>query len=183
MAGRRRGFETVGDMVRSLGLVLIAVVVLVLITLRPNGKEIRTVDYRPTLAQARVGAPYALVAPDGLQGQWRATSAYFDPPARSGVPGVTAWHVGFVTPAGAYAAFEQANGSPGDLLRSVLDQPQQEAATSGSGAWQRWTDSSGGRRALVRTTGAVTVVVDGSASWAELEQLATALRAEAPLPS
>jgi hypothetical protein len=181
MAGRRRGFETAGDLVRSLGLVLVAVAVLLLITLRPHGQEVRTVDYRSTLSQARVGAPYALVEPTGLPATWRPTSVYFDPPARTGVPGVTTWHVGFVTPEGAYAAFEQTNGSARDMLKTVLEVPEPEAAPSGDGAWQRWTDAGSDRRALVRTTGRVSVVVDGTASWTELAALASALRADAPL--
>ena len=159
MAGRRRGFETVGDMVRSLGLVLAAVAVILLITLRPRGEGIRTVDYRSTLAQARVGAPYALVEPAGLGDRWRPTSVYFDPPARSGMPGVTTWHVGFVTPDGTYAAFEQTNGSATDMLKTVLDAPQQEApppVAPPAGGWQRWTDAASERRALVRTDGKVT---------------------------
>ena len=53
MAKTRRGFETVGDMVRSLGVVLAVVLVTVLITIRTHGQEVRVVNYTPTLTEAR----------------------------------------------------------------------------------------------------------------------------------
>ena len=84
---RRRGFETLGDMARSLGVVLAVVALVVLITIRTKGQDIRVVDYGPTLAQAKIGAPFVLVAPEGLGASWQATSVYFDPPERTGVAG------------------------------------------------------------------------------------------------
>src|SRR5659263_591717 len=67
MAGRRRGRESVADMVRSLGLVL-AVVVVVFLIARPsasNSQRVRTVDYGPDVARARAVAPYRVLAPVG----------------------------------------------------------------------------------------------------------------------
>jgi len=169
-------------MVRSLGLVLAAVGVLLVVTLRPTGTEVRTVDWAGTLQQARAGAPYALVAPTGLPATWRATSVYFDPPARTGVTGVTDWHVGFVTAGSAYAGVDQTDGPADRVLKVTLTTPTDTGTSStvAGNPWQRWTDDSGGRRALVRTQGGVTVVVDGDAGWAELEQLAASLRPQAP---
>jgi hypothetical protein len=173
---RRRGTQTLGDLVRSLALLLVVVVVIALVTFRPKGQEIQVVDYRATLAGARVGAPFPLLAPDGLGGSWRATSAYFDPPVVPGSRGAT-WHIGFVTPDNQYAGFEQTDGSAADVLRQVLASPQPEGTTTvvAGQPWARWDDGSG-HRALVRTTGGTAVVVDGSAGWPELEQLAAALR-------
>lgn len=179
-AASARGPRTVGDMVRSLGLVLGAVAVLLLITFRPQGQQLHVVDYRAQLAQARIGAAFPLVAPAGLPAGWRATSAYFDSPAggTAGVPGVTSWHVGFVTPENQYAGFEQTNGLVVGALQDVLDGPTDTGVTSDvrGVSWQRWTDAAGERRALVRTDTGVTVVVDGSADWAVLERLAGSLR-------
>jgi hypothetical protein len=170
-------------MVRSLGLVLAVVAVLLAITFRPHGEEVRTVDWTGLLTQARTGAPYALVAPTGLPSAWRATSTYYDPPARTGVNGVTDWHVGFVTAADAYAGVEQTDGTATRMLTSVLNTPTDTGQKSqvGTATWQRWTNSGGDRRALVRTQDGVTVVVDGDAAWTELEQLAGSLLAQPPL--
>ena len=172
------GFETLGDMARSLGVVLLVVLVLVLITVREGGQSIRVVDYRSTLVQAKIGAPFVLQAPDGLTAAWKPTSVYFDPPERTGVPGVTLWHVGWVTPAGQYAGLEQTNGLAADALEAALSSLATAAGTSlvVGVAWQRWVDDSGKRRALSLTQGSVTTVVDGTAGWPELEQLAGALK-------
>ncbi len=180
-APRARGPKTVGDMVRSLGLVLGAVVVLLLITFRPHGQAVHVVDYRATLAQARTGSAFPLLAPVGLPSGWQATSAYFDGPqggATAGVPGVTGWHVGFITPDDRYAGFEQTNGIAIGTLHDVLGDPTRTGGTVDAGGvtWERWTDGAGDRRALVRTDGGVTVVVDGSADWPVLEALAGSLR-------
>jgi hypothetical protein len=167
-----------GDLVRSLALLLVIVVVVVLITFRPKGQEIHVVDYRATLASLRVGGePFPLVAPEGLDNRWRATSAYYDPPAVPGARGGT-WHVGFVTPDDQYAGFEQTDGAVGDVLQQVLTSPHPDATSVlvGGRPWQQWEDGTG-HRALVRTDGGTTVVVDGSAAWPELERLAAALRA------
>ena len=178
----RRGFASVGDMLRSLGLVVAAVAVLMLITLRPQGDAVRTVDYRSVLQEARLGAPYALADPVGLPAGWRPTSVYFDPPVRTGAAGVTDWHIGFVTPSDRYAAVEQTSGPAARMLGQVLDDPAPApTAAAGASGWQRWTDRASDRRALVRTTGAVTVVIDGTAGWTELERLASSLRLQAPL--
>ena len=180
MAGRRRGFETLGDMARSLGVVLAVVFVLVLITWRTKGSEIRVIDYAPTLAQAKVGAPFALLAPERLSSGWRATSFSFDPPERTGVPGVTVWHLGFVTPADQYAGLEQSNGPGRDVLVAAITGPKPDGTSMVSGAsWARWTSADGKRRALTQTTGKVTVVVDGTAAWPELEELVGSLRPQA----
>lgn len=177
---RPRGFETLGDMARSMGVVLAVVLLIVLITIRVGGQSIRVVDYRATLVQAKIGAPFVLQAPEGLASGWKATSVSFDPPARTGVPGVTVWHVGWVTPDSQYAGLEQTNGLATDAVESALSSTPSTAGSSvvGGVTWQRWVDQSGKRRALSSTQGQVTVVVDGTAGWAELELLAGALRAQ-----
>jgi Protein of unknown function (DUF4245) len=176
-AAPRRGFGSLADMARSLGVVLAAVLVLFLITIRTPGQSINVVDYQPTLQQAKVGAPFVLVAPAGLSRNWRPTSDYFEPPEVSGTPGVTLWHIGFVTPRNAYAGFEQTNDLPGNALNAEMSSPVAAgSALIGGVVWQRWTG--GGRRALVLTRAPVTIVVDGSASWAELGQLAGSLRSQ-----
>ena len=160
---RKRGPATVADMVRSLGLVLLLVLVVVLITFRPQGQAVTPVDYRATLAAARSGAPFALVGPVGLPATWTATSAYYDPAATH--LGVTSWHVGFVTAHDAYAGFEQTDGVAAGVLRDVLGDPvdPHQTGSIGGATWSRWVSSGGDRRALVRTSSGVTVVVDGSA--------------------
>lgn len=177
MAGGRRGFESVGDMVRSLGLVLAVVAVLLVITIRSPGQEVRVVDYAQTLRLAGAGAPFPLLDAVGLPEGWRATSAYYDPPQRTGLPGVVRWHVGWLTPSGEYAALEQGNGTAADLLEEQLGESDPTgASTVGTQTWQRHEGSSG-RRALLRSSGGVVTVVHGTAGWPDLELLAASLSA------
>jgi len=96
-----------------------------------------------------------------------------------GRTGAATWHVGFVTPGGQYAGFEQTNGGAADVLRQVLQQPSDEGRTAAVArrTWEQWTDDRSDHRALVLGTGSgVALVVDGSAGWSELERLAAALR-------
>ena len=105
-APRPRGRQTVGDMVRSMSLVLVVVAVVVLLTLRDDPTQtIHRVDFTEQLQSAREVAPYDVAAPVGLGDRWKATSARSD-----NARGVVTWHLGLVTPAEHYAAVEQSNG-------------------------------------------------------------------------
>jgi len=179
MASRRRGLESVADMARSMGVVLAVVALVVLITIRTKGEAIRTVDVVGMYSQAKIGGtPFPLVRPVGLSAQWRPTSVYFNPPEATGVRGVSLWHIGYVTPLDQYAGMEQSNGSAPDALSAAMTSPEPVGSTEvAGGSWQQFSGDSGKRRALVRTAGAVTVVVDGTATWTELEELAGSLSA------
>jgi hypothetical protein len=175
VAGRKHGFESLADMARSLGVVLAAVLVLLLITIRPHGQVVQVVDYHPTLQLAKIGEPFVLVAPIGLPSQWRPTSDYFDPPQVTRISGVSMWHIGFITPTNAYAGFEQTNRLVADALSAQISDPVAAGTSVVRGvAWERWTG--GGRRALTLVRTPVTIVVDGTAGWGELEQLAGSLQ-------
>ena len=179
MAAGRRGFETVADMARSMGVVLAVVAVVVLITIRTKGEVIRLVDVAGTYTQAKIGGtPFPLLRPVGLSDAWRATSVYFNPPEVTGVPGVTLWHIGYVTPANQYAGMEQTNGLASDALQAAVTGPSPVGSIPVAGVtWQQFSGDGGTRRALVHTAGTVTVVVDGTAPWTELEELAGSLSA------
>lgn len=167
-----RGRQTVGDMVRSLAIVLVLVFVVLALNLRLNGGEkVHRFDYSGVLQQARQSAPYDVLAPIGLPGSWTPTSG------RTGRSGnAVTWHLGFVTPAGDYAGVEQSNGDPQALVDSVAADGTAAGAVTLRGL--RWRKLDGGHpetRALVLDGQTVTTVVAGGASWAELRRLAEAL--------
>ena len=71
-AKRARGRETVGDMVRSLGLVLVVVAVMILLTFRLSPRDpVQVVELGPAVAEARQTAPYGVLVPTG----WARTGA------------------------------------------------------------------------------------------------------------
>ena len=178
VASKQRGFETVGDMVRSIGLVLVAVAVAFAIGLWPKTAAVKVVEYGPVVEQARAVAPYELLAPTGLPTSWKATSMRYEPAAGNSARPVTTWHLGFVTAKDKYAAVEQTNGALDDVLKASLGAAHTDGSTQIAGkSWDRLESDNGKRRALLQVSGQVSVAVQGSASWQELEQLAGALRA------
>jgi hypothetical protein len=136
-----------------------------------NGDPVKVVDYSAALASAKRAAPYPVLAPEGLSGQWRATSVTYqkDPAGHAG------WHLGFVTPDGKYASVEQSDAPQNDLLKAVVAGYAPDGGSTIAG--QSWSRFQGDRyRAVAERSGAATTLVAGSASYAELEQLAQALR-------
>ncbi|MET0740466.1 MAG: DUF4245 domain-containing protein [Candidatus Nanopelagicales bacterium] len=176
MAQRRRGFETAGDMVRSMGLVLLGVAALLLLTLRDEPDDpVTVVDasvVESTTSQARAAAPFALEAPLGLDDGWRVTSIRYQPGTDAG----SVWHIGYITPADDYAAVEQTDGEVMDALEGQLPEPEEDgAAQVGGRTWTRYVDQTSDRRALVVDGAASELAVAGTADWAGLEELAGAL--------
>jgi hypothetical protein len=172
--GRRRGFETTGDMVRSLLVVLALVFVVVALNARPHpDSEVRRFDYSGVLTQARDRAPYDVLAPIGLPDTWVPTSART---ARTDEE--VTWHVGFVTPDGDYAALEQSDGDPERFVDRFSDDGADAGRVEiGRATWRRVEGGDPEPRALVLEGGAVTTVVAGNADWAELRVLAASLQA------
>lgn len=164
-------------MVRSLALVLGVVAVVLLITLRPQPEAVKVIDPMGALTQARIEAPYPVLYPEGLDSSWRPTSARWEPTTAS-APDL-AWHVGFVTPADAYAQVGQsATTNPAYIVEQTS---QGKPVDGGAGEWQRY-DNRRGTRSLVAIRDGITVVVSGTAEWEVLQDLAGRLSPTA-LPS
>jgi hypothetical protein len=171
---RSRRKQTVGDMVRSLAVVLVLVGIVVIFNVAEQPEPVvRDVDYRGALEQARDVASYDVLAPESLPEQWRATSA------RTGQDGAAVtWHLGLVTARESYAAVEQSDGAD---RRGFVDDFAAGAERTGTVAiggrqWRRLEGGEPERRALLTTDGGVTTLVAGGAPWSELEELAALLR-------
>lgn len=171
---KRRGFETTGDMVRSLLVVLVLVFVVVALNVQPHPKsEVRRFDYTGVFSQAREQAPYDVLAPIGLPDSWVPTSART---TRAG--GAVTWHVGFVTPDDDYAALEQSDGNPAAFVRQFSEGGDRAGTVLiGTATWRQVEGGDPEPRALVLERSAVTTVVAGNADWAELRELAASLQA------
>ncbi len=160
-------------MVGSLSVVLVFVGVLVALNVvQQPDPVVRDVQYPAALVNAQPGVDYDLVGPDPLPRGWRVTSA------RTGQDsGAVTWHLGMVTAGGKYAAVEQTDGPRKDLARQHVDGAAKAgSARIGQLVWQRLKGGDPEPRALVRTSGPVTTMVAGNASWAELRRLAASLR-------
>lgn len=170
MVQRPRGFETVGDMARSLGVTFLFIGFLLAVTHRDHGDGVRTVEWKPVVAQL----PGPLLRPAGLPDGYRVTSARR---LSAGKPGL---HIGSLTPAGRYVALEESTRADSDYLQEVAGAVTPDGSQRvGGQLWSRWqrTDREGRvTRVLTRAAGAVTIVVHGTASWDELAQLITVAR-------
>ncbi|MEE1821676.1 DUF4245 domain-containing protein [Streptomyces sp. BE20] len=178
MAGESKGMrgrQTVRDMVLSM--LAVGAVVWVGYLFLPHdagGDGVRTVEYKVAAASAKRAAPYPLLSPEGLPAQWRATSVSYNPASLGGGKG-NAWHLGFVTPSGQYAAVEQSDAPRDAVLDAAVagGKPDGTAEVAGR-TWERLQGAKS--RAIAVQEGGGTTVLTGTASYEELAELAQALK-------
>ena len=173
--GRRNAHlrKTVGDMVRSMAVVLAIVFLMVLLAWRPEPDPITVVDIAPAVSLAGSQAAFPVSAPTGLPPGWRPTSARWEPTAES--TSLPVLHLGYVTPAEAYAQVSQSTAA---TTAYVVEQtsagvPSGTQEVAGT-VWERFDGDP--RRSLMRTDGGVVTIVSGTADWDELVALAASLR-------
>lgn len=162
--------QTVGDMVRSLAVVLGVVGVLMLVTWRPAPDPVRDLDPLPLLTLANGQAEFPVVVPE-IEGL-RATSVRWEPTEYSQEEPV--WHVGYVTVGDAYLKITQSAATNEEFLKNELVgvTPQGEKSI----ASQSWLVFDGpDSRALVNVTPEVTTVLSGTVTFTELEAAANSL--------
>ncbi|MEU6233418.1 DUF4245 domain-containing protein [Kitasatospora sp. NPDC047058] len=171
-----RGRQTVRDMVLSM--LAVGVVVWIGYLFLPHdasGDGVHTKDYRVAAASAKRAAPYPLLAPEGLSDRWRATSVTYEP-ASLGKGKGNAWHLGFVTPSGQYAAVEQSDlGRDAVLATTVAGGKPDGTAEVAGRSWERLQGPKERALTVQDGTGATTVLT-GTASYEELAELAQALK-------
>lgn len=164
--------QNVGDMLRSMAVVLVVVAAIMVVTWRPQPDPVRTVSLEPsaTLATTQADFPVFIVNPS-LGGQ--VTSVRWESTPDS--DGELVWHVGYVTEDGEYLQLSQsAAESPaylseqtyaGQALPDFSDLPGSVQSLTSQG-WMPWAGDD--RRSLVRMNDGSTTVLSGTASWAEL---------------
>jgi hypothetical protein len=182
---KRRGFETARDMVWSMAAIVGVVGVILLLNYRPDPAPIRDVDWQPVVSAARASLDWPVLAPRQDLPGWRSTSARNERATGQD----RRIHIGWVTADGQFASLQQTTQSGPELttwLRLATQRGQVDSSNSWIDArkrvWQRLITADGTHRSLVASSSAaeaqVTYVVSGSATWAELEQLANVLRAD-----
>lgn len=172
-AKRKRGRESVGDMVRSLALVLLVVLVIWFFGSKPWSNDeaaIRTVDPTGDVASFTGQYPGALV-PRNLPAGWRSTSSNL-----AGTPEVL--RIGYNTPLKQYAEYDGVIRPDAKTLQQLTGSDRALGPVQiGGVSWQRYQDGDGSL-SFVREAGRVTVVVGStraSAGEAELRVLLGAL--------
>ena len=172
---KKRGRETVRDMLLSLAVVL-AVVVVIYVFTRPTGDEaVKVVDPASTISSAEAAADYDLVAPRDLADGWRTTSATFDTEGEVEGATETELRLGYVTPSDEFALYVQSDAAYDDVLKEELRNPEQTGTETIAGEeWERYL-TRGDEIALVHRHPDSTLVVTGNAPLEELTELAASL--------
>lgn len=155
--------QTVGDMVRSMAVVLAVVAALLLVTWRPDPDPVRVVDTVPitNLAVSRAEFPILVPTLDDL----RATSVRWEPTRESG--DVPVWHIGYVTPQDQYLQITQSTVSEPEYLEEQTLQGEITDIVSINGSeWQTYVAEN--ETALVNMDNGITTVVRGTGSQADV---------------
>jgi hypothetical protein len=171
--------KSLGDMVRSLGLMAVIVAAMLFVGARylilpGSAARMPAADYSSELQAFPRQAGVAALVPTGLPSSWRANAAGLSTPAK----GVTRLHIGWATPGSHYAGLDESTGDPAAFVTTVLGRAGvavRATTTIGGVAWeQRVSDR--GEAAFTRRVGPLTVVVTGDATDAQLRALAGSLR-------
>lgn len=163
-----RGRETAGDMVRSLGLVLVGVLAIWFLAQPPDSDEqrIRVVDPAPALSDFAEANPAAPV-PGFLPAQWRPTSSNLS-------RGPDTLRVGYVTPSERYAEYAASTAPREEFLPELTGSGTRrlDPVEVAGGTWEQYEDEDGSL-SLVRAYGPVTVVLGSKRASAPLVELRT----------
>jgi hypothetical protein len=164
-AGRRkRGRESAADMVRSLGLVLLIVIVVWFLARPPHSaeKKIRVVDPTSDLQAFSAAVPGGAV-PRTMPAGWQTTVSRYDP--ESGL-----LRIGWVTPAGHYAEYAAAAHPAEGFLADITGRaPQVDPVDIDGTSWTQYRKDND--ISLVRRYGTTTVVLGTVRDTATLDEL------------
>ena len=170
-AKKRRGRESAGDMVRSLGLVLAGVVVVWYFAQPPDSDEqrVRVVDPVGDVRAFSADVPAAPV-PTRVPADWRPTST-----TRTGS---SLLRIGYVLPGERFAEYAASTGPVQELVPDLTGSKATSALRPvdvDGVTWQQYADDDGSL-SLVRTFGPVTVVAGTKRGTATLDDLLVLVR-------
>lgn len=160
---KSRGRETAGDMIRSMGIIMLIVIPIWFFAQPPSSdaKRIRVIDPSADISSFVQAAPGAPV-PGGLPADWRATSSTLDPGSL---------RIGWVTPMGEYAEYAASTTPAAAFLPTITGSGQQVGSFRvGAVTWQQYDDGDG-HTSLVREQSGTTVVVGGERETTTLDEL------------
>lgn len=172
--------QNVGDMVRSMVVVLAVVGAILLVTWRPQPDPIREVSLEPLVSFASSQADFPVFVVDT---EAQPTSVRWE--STQGSDGELVWHIGYVTPDEQYLQLSQSRAdsetyiaeqtNEGVRLSEYSELPAivQELTVEGWVPFEN--DSDGARRSLMRTNDGSTTIISGTGDWSDLGDAARSL--------
>ena len=171
---RNRGLkQSVGDMLRSMAVVLAVVGAILLVTWRPQPAAVKEVSLEPLVTLASNQAEFSVLVVDT---EAQPTSVRWESTAAS--DGQLVWHVGYVTESDEYLQLSQSlaesdeyldeQTADGSMLGDYADLPGVVQTLTSEG-WVPWeSPDEEPRRSLVRTNEGSTMVLSTTGGWAEV---------------
>jgi hypothetical protein len=160
-------------MLRSL-LVIGAIMALLVVMFPRIQPTTPDVDVLETAQQVEQSTGWPVSAPRDLPDGWVATRAQY---VRS-TDGLMTWRAGYQTPEGDYAALQETvDATDAWVAQQVNRSPRVGQVEVAGASWDQYDRNAKIQRSLVRrgSTGEITTVVTGTASWEELRILAESL--------
>ncbi|MFB4310723.1 DUF4245 domain-containing protein [Actinomadura sp. GTD37] len=167
-----------GGFALAMAACMLLVLAIYLVSPRGGDEEVLpTVDYNSQLWAMRGDAPYTVVAPEGLPAGWRPNSSRLHGLGSGGKEPV-AWHLGFVTPKDEYAALEQSDEKASEYVPRMTNSSLPVGTQQIDGVtWTKYHRKDKKANSLARTLpDGTSIVVTGTASYAELAVLAASLK-------
>ena len=164
--------QTVGDMLRSMFVVLAVVAAILIVTWRPKPDPVRVVDIAPALAAAQAAADFTIEVP--AVADLRPTSARWEPTVASDQAPV--WHLGYVTPSEEYLQVVQSQVTDDAFVQEQTSggEPGENVTIAGDD-WRVYTAPE--RVSVVRIEDGVTTIVSGTDALDQVMTAAGSLRA------
>lgn len=175
--------KTVGDILRSLAVVFAVIVVLFVLTWRPQPDPVRELDPFPIASLAVREAGFRVLIPRVGDG-WRSTSARLEPTAQSADKSV--WFNGWVSPDGEFFAIVQSQASHEAFLDEQTNSgvpvdlnadeswPWSDGVVSKKN-WVAHESPDGKTRSLVKIKKDHATILTTTAQWSQLEAFADRL--------
>ena len=166
-----------GGFALAMAACMLLVLAVYLVSPREDEDVLPTVDYSAQLWAMRSDAPFTVYAPEGLPAGWRPNSSRLNG-LESGGKDPVAWHLGFVTPKDEYAALEQSNENAAQYVPRMTNSSRPIGTQQvGDVTWTKYYRKDKKANSLARTLpGGTSIVLTGTASYAELAVLAASLR-------
>ena len=168
------------SMVLSLAVVVGIVFVLLLLVPRVNSVTQPPLDVGLGARAAAGQLAFPPSVPTGLPPEWRATSVRT---ARS-TAGVLMWHAGYQTPSQEYAAVQQGRDAPAEWVEAQTNRaPKIGTLEAGGRTWTKYERDTKVQNSLLddpETSGDLTTLVTGTASFEEMADFVTYLQPVTP---
>lgn len=180
---KKRGYETAGDMLRSMLPIVIIVLVFAAFCVPRGSQRDPRIDPAPDITAAADAVDFEVVAPEGLSQEWVPTSSRLLRAGDSEAGDPEGLSIGYVSPQEDYALFTIRQGLRAEVLATavkpaeVTEDPAGDPLELAGRQWVPITTSEG--EGYVNVTGegenAVVIVLTGTADAAELRELAGSL--------